>query len=308
MDALVTGKPLADVIDAYRTCELATLTRDGSPVAWPTSGLRRDDGTLLLTTSLGYPQKAFNIRRDGRVALLFSEPTASGLDLPEQVLVRGVATCPDEVHTAPVGDLGRLWALLMERQPHSQGYLNWPATKMADFYYMRLLIDVEPAEVVARPLPVAANTGLADSTLLGAEVLAGYPSVVLIALDAAGAPLLVRTTVSATPDGYRVEVPADVPVVAGPSGLLVHRHDDKLSGLHNANVRGRLVRDGDGWLLRPVKLVEPGARHRASLLDPIRIGRECQAATRRYLAHRNLDRPAVPWAAYRAIRAGLRKP
>ncbi|WP_239118587.1 pyridoxamine 5'-phosphate oxidase family protein, partial [Paractinoplanes ferrugineus] len=83
---------MSEMIDAYRTCELATLTRSGSPVAWPTTGLRLDDGTFLLTTSLGYPQKAFNIRRDGRVALLFSDPTASGLDEPAQILVRGVAT------------------------------------------------------------------------------------------------------------------------------------------------------------------------------------------------------------------------
>ncbi|BCJ43883.1 hypothetical protein GCM10010168_66860 [Actinoplanes ianthinogenes] len=308
MDLIAAGTPLAAVIDAYRTCELATLTKDGAPVAWPTSGLRRDDGTILLTTSIGYPQKAFNVRRDGRVALLFSDPTASGLDAPEQILVRGVAKCPEEIHTEPDGDLGRLWALLMERQPASQKYLNWPTTKMTDFYYMRLLIDVAPVEVVTRPLPATENAGLAGSELLGAEVLAQYRSVVLIAVDAEGAPLLVRTTVTAEADGYRVEVPAGVPVAAGPAGLLVHRHDDKLWSLHNANVRGSLTRDDAGWLLRPSRLVEPGARHRASLLDPIRIGRECQATTRRYLDRRNLARPAVPWDAYRAIRASLPKP
>ncbi len=298
--------PLPAVIDAYRTCELATLTKDGSPVAWPTSGLRLDDGTFLLTTSLGYPQKAYNIRRDGRVALLFSEPAASGLEAPEQILVRGVATCPEEIFTEPVGDLARLWALLMERQPSSQKYLNWPTNKMTDFYYMRLKIIVAPAEVVTRPLPAAANA-VAGSALIGAEVLAQYPSVVLIAVDAQGAPVLVRTTVSAEADGYRVEVPEDVQVAEGPAGLLVHRHDEKLSNLHNANVRGSLAADEKGWLLRPTKLVEPGQRSKASVLDPIRIGRECQATTRRYLERRNLTRPSIPWDAYRAIRAQLPK-
>lgn len=99
------SRTLPPMVDAYRTCELATLTSNGSPVAWPTSGLRLDDGTFLLTTSLGYPQKAYNIRRDGRVALLFSDPTASGLDTPEQILVQGLATCPDEIHVNPVGNL-----------------------------------------------------------------------------------------------------------------------------------------------------------------------------------------------------------
>lgn len=212
---IVTVRHGVQLVDAYYTCELATLSKDGSPVAWPTSGLRLDDGTFLLTTSLGYPQKAYNIRRDGRMALLFSDPTASGLNAPEQILVRGVATCPDDVRVDPVGDLGRLWALLMRRQPASRKYLNWPTNKMADFYYMRLLITVKPQQVVTA--------------------------------------------------------------------------------------------DEKGWLLRPERVIEPGRRHRASVLDPIRIGRECQARTRRYLERRGLPRPSIPWEAYRAIRAGLPK-
>ncbi|WP_203822725.1 hypothetical protein, partial [Paractinoplanes ferrugineus] len=162
-----------------------------------------------------------------------------------------------------------------------------------------------PDEIVSRPLPVTTNQALAGSSLAGAEVLADYESVVLIGTDADGAPVLVRTSVTAEPGGYRVDVPADVPVVAGPAGLLVHRHDDQLWNLHNANVRGHLAADGRGWLLRPERLVEPGQKHRSSVLDPIRISRGCQATTRRYLEHRGLTRPAVPWDAYRAIRDRL---
>ncbi|BBH65688.1 hypothetical protein ACTI_23730 [Actinoplanes sp. OR16] len=310
---LASGTPLAETVAAYRTCEFATLTKSGSPVAWPTSGLVRADGTILLTTSLGYPRKALNVRRDGRVALLFSDPTASGLSEPAQILVRGVATCPDEVHTVPSGDLGTLWASLMERQPSSQAYLDWPATLLTDFYFMRLLITVTPTEVVERPLPASSAVsaapgpaGLADSGLLGAAVLADFASVVLTAVDAGGAPVLVRTTVSTADGGYRVDVPADVPVAAGPAGLLVHRHDDKLAALYNASVRGELVADEDGWLLRPERVVEPGARHRGGPLDQLRIVRETRAATRRYLDRRQWARPSVPWADYRAIRARVR--
>jgi hypothetical protein len=72
-------------------------------------------------------------------------------------------------------------------------------------------------------------------------------------------------------------------------------------------VRGSLVADGKGWLLLPSKLVEPGQRSKASLLDPIRIRRECQATTRRCLERRNLARPSIPWDAYRAIRTTLPK-
>lgn len=74
-----------------------------------------------------------------------------------------------------------------------------------------------------------------------------------------------------------------------------------------ANVRGDLVADEKGWLLRPAKLVEPGQKHRAGILDPIRIGRECQATTKRYLDRRGLARPVIPWDRYRRIRAALPK-
>jgi hypothetical protein len=297
---------LNETLQAYRTVEFATLTKSGSPVAWPTSGLVRPDGTILLTTSLGYPQKAFNVRRDGRVALLFSNPTASGLPQPEQILVRGEAICPDEVHVRPDGDLGALWELLLERQPHAQSYLDWPMNLMTDFYYMRLKITVTPTEIVERPLPVRSGVSLMDSGLLGAEVLDTFDSVVLTAVDEAGAPVLLRTTVTATPAGYRVDVPADVPVAAGPAGLLVHRHDDKLWNLYNASVRGELVADEDGWVLKPERLVEPGARHKGGARDQIRILRETRAATKRYLERRQLARPAIPWAEYRAIRSRVR--
>jgi hypothetical protein len=54
------------VLDAYRTCEFATIARDGTPLAWPTSPFRQPDGTLLVTTSIAFAQKALNVRREGR--------------------------------------------------------------------------------------------------------------------------------------------------------------------------------------------------------------------------------------------------
>ena len=74
------GPEQLTVVDLYRTCEFATLSRSGVPIAWPTVTLRRPDGTFLITTSIALPQKAYNVRRDPRVAMLFSEPTASGIE------------------------------------------------------------------------------------------------------------------------------------------------------------------------------------------------------------------------------------
>jgi len=288
--------PLAHTLDAYRTAEFATLTADGTPIAWPTAVLRRDDGTLLVTTSVAFPQKALNVRRDARVALLFSDPTGSGLTDPAQVLVRGTATCPEQIHTDPAGDLGRLWARLFHQQPSSRAYLRAPARWFTDWYFMRLLITVTPSEITTAPLP-APGPGVAAGTLLGADALTGYATTVLAARDSAGAPVLLRTTVTGAEGGYLV-APADAPIVPGPASLLVHRHDEKLAALHNAVVRGSLARTGAGWLLTPERLIEPAGRGPG---DALRTLRNCRASTRRYLDRRGLDRPGIPWQAYRAL-------
>lgn len=148
-----------DVLDAYRTCEFVTLGRDGTPLAWPTAVRRRGDGTLVLTTSLAFAQKALNIRRDGRVALLFSDPTGSGLTDAPQLFVGGRAECPDDIRTGPQ-DLEDYWRMLFERQPHSRAYLSRPMRRLMDWYYLRLLITVTPEQLIVRsaarpPLPEA---------------------------------------------------------------------------------------------------------------------------------------------------------
>jgi hypothetical protein len=293
---------LPEIIDAYRTCEFATLSRDGTPIAWPTSGIRAADGTFLLTTSLGYPRKAFNVRRDPRVALLFSDPTGSGLDRPAQVLVRGTASCPEEIHTEPTGDLGRFWSMILARQPGSRQYLDWPVTRLTDFYFMRLLIRVTPTEVTSAELPEPAAPRA--NGVLGSTVLAEYPTAVLAARDSSGAPTLVRTTVATTQDGYLVAMPARLSDVSGPASLLVHRHDEHLDGLHNAVVVGSLDADG---LLRPSRLIEPAGRLGSGAVESLRTARALRRTTRRYLDRRGLARPSIPWPAYRAIRADLQR-
>ncbi len=146
---LLDSAPL-DVLDAYRTCEFVTLGRDGTPLAWPTAVRRQKDGTLLLSTSLAFSQKALNIRRDDRVALLFSDPTGSGLAHAPQIFVGGRAECPDEIMTGPQG-AEDYWRMLFERQPHSRAYVTAPLRRLMDWYYLRLLITVTPDQLVVRP-------------------------------------------------------------------------------------------------------------------------------------------------------------
>jgi hypothetical protein len=105
----------------------------------------------MVTTSIALAQKVFNVRRDPRVSLLFSDPTASGLEDPPAVLVQGDAEAPDELVTSVEGFEDEL-RLAYRRQPASGAYSANPVTRyLMDWYYMRLLILVTPRRVLWWP-------------------------------------------------------------------------------------------------------------------------------------------------------------
>ena len=289
---------VAAIVRAYRTCEFATLGKDGTPMAWPVSPLLRADGSFVLTTSLGFPQKAFNIRRDGRVALLFSEPRGSGLTRPEQVLVTATATCPDEIVTTP-GDLTDYWSMLFERQPSSRDYLKRLVRPVCDWYFMRLVITVTPTGVTTRP-PGAASP-VPNATFLGAAELSGFPSAVLGARAPDGTPVLARVHPEPGATGYHVDVPDDLTVTSGPASLLVHRHDDQLAALRFAVVRGHLTDENGRWCLVPAQVIDPAN-------TALRTLRRTRRSAKAYLRRRGLPRPDVDWTSFAAIASAVRQP
>jgi hypothetical protein len=142
---------LVPLIEDYRACEFVTVNGSGTAIAWPTIPLYdRAAGTFTVTTSIGFPTKAFNIRRNPHVAMLFSDPTGSGRQAPSQVLVQGLATCPDEIVTGTQG-LEAYWRLLYARQPAGRLYGSTPlGRRLFDWYYFRLVITVTPTAVSVR--------------------------------------------------------------------------------------------------------------------------------------------------------------
>jgi hypothetical protein len=137
------------VFREFRTCEFSTLSKRGAPVTWPTLPfLDAQAGKFLVTTSIGLPEKVFNVRRTPRVSLLFSNSTASGLQDPPTVLVQGDAVASDEIQTSIVG----YEAILQEvfrRQPASKIYSsNFLMRRLFDWYYMRLRIEVTPRRIL----------------------------------------------------------------------------------------------------------------------------------------------------------------
>jgi hypothetical protein len=307
------GTDLTPVLDAYRTCELLTVTRSGLPIAWPTVTIPRADGTFLVTTSIALPQKAYNVRRDPRVAMLFSDPTGSGLDAPPQVLVQGEATCPDEVVTSalPRADL---WTRLAERQPRSSQYAaTGLGRRLFDWYYMRLLITVRPDAVRAAPAlapgaPLAtraAARGAGDDAFgLALRRLPGFTSAVLAAFDGAGRPTLVRVRPRADAATRRLvlDLSAGADLRPGPASLLCHSHDEQLWSLRSFVAAGELARDGDGWAVTPSRYV-PGGTDRMGPVTTVRTVRRLRATAQGYLDRRGLERPRIPWAVYAALKA-----
>jgi|SRR5215210_7865245 len=118
-----------DVFEQFRTCEMSTLARDGTPITWPTLPFWYSaEKRFTITTSIGLAQKALNVRRNPRVSLLFSNPMASDLDDPPAVLVQGDAEASDEIKTSVAGFGGGLRKVL-RWQPASRAYGNDPFTR-----------------------------------------------------------------------------------------------------------------------------------------------------------------------------------
>src|SRR6476469_5870944 len=93
MPSLILEPEVEQVVRSFFTCEFTTLSSQGQPLTWPCQPFyHAAAGRIIVSTSIAYPVKANNARRTPRVALLFSDPTGSGLSDPPAVLVQGDAT------------------------------------------------------------------------------------------------------------------------------------------------------------------------------------------------------------------------
>src|ERR671932_1773021 len=120
------------VFDRFITTEYTTIDRKGQPIAWPvTPYYSPGDPCIDVTTGLGYPKKAEDARANPKVALLFSDPTGSGLESPPMVLVQGTADVDDRDLDA---NRERYWNESAEKLPATKemqppkflrGMLDW---------------------------------------------------------------------------------------------------------------------------------------------------------------------------------------
>jgi hypothetical protein len=276
---------LQQAAERYLTTEFVTIDSAGRPIVWPvTPYYRPDDGCIDVTTGVGYPKKADDAARNPRVALLFSDPTGSGIADAPTVLVLGTARVHDEdleanrrryeremaeklpaLHAlAPTGPLKRLFSWYYDRI-----YLSVRPERVYVWAHGRL--DEEPTLYDARVeevrsghneeleeghAPPEGGIDVWDPRLdrLGSEDTTG----VLAFVGPDGFPFAVRVPVRADQAAHVVRIDADpvaAPIEPGPACLCAHSHAEDLTWQHSYQVRGDLAEEQGRFVLHPHRVV-----------------------------------------------------
>src|SRR5436305_6827068 len=138
------------VFDRFITTELTTIDRRGQPITWPVTPYYSPGGPCIdLTTGLGYPKKANDARANPLVALLFSDPTGSGLQDPRMVLVQGTADVDDRDLDA---NRRRYARESVEKLPATAKLQPPdPVKRWMHWYYTRIYVHVRPERIYAWP-------------------------------------------------------------------------------------------------------------------------------------------------------------
>ncbi len=244
-------------IGTYKVAELVTLAHDGSPVGWP-MGPMLENGRPVFSTGYVFPAKARNAQRDPRVAVLYSDPTASGrTDDDPLVLVQGRATVLDQDLQA---NCDRYVAYLTRGSPLGTIFRIPGLRQLLVGYLTRIYIEVDPVreliwprsspppDVLVASRPASFTPGPAivlPEAVLGWVVRYPRPPVLSI-VDEAGWPAAIR--VGATVQRDRIVLQNPFRWVEGaPVSLAFHQ----LTGNYRSNdaflVRGHL--DASGALI-----------------------------------------------------------
>jgi hypothetical protein len=304
-------REIRDAFERFIACEYTTIGAGQQPIVWPvTPYYSQGAPTIDVTTGLGYPKKAEDARRNPHVALLFSDPTGSGIESGIQVLVQGTAEVDDRDLEA---NRERYWRESWQKLPGTRkmhpprwlrGLFSW--------YYTRLYVKVRPERIfvwpageVTKPPQIHGShleevrSGHSEEPLEPLEPPTGgplawekrieelgerYRTAVLSWVAPDGFPLSARLPVGLDRDARRIRfeaMPAGLPLAEGRACLTAHSHDAEFSWQENLQVRGDLVRAGDGWALVPRRLIggfelpdeSMLARHRRNLGKSIRFYR-----------------------------------
>jgi hypothetical protein len=284
----VTGslpQEIQQVFDRFVTTEYTTVDRRGQPITWPvTPYYSPGDPCIDLTTGLGYPKKADDAGANPKVALLFSDPTGSGMEEAPQVLVQGTADVDDR---DLVANRERYVRESLEKLPATKSALPpKPIRGLFGWYFTRIYVHVRPERIYVWPDgDPAREPQLLDTHL--EEVRSGhveeppaehapaegggsawdrrmdelgdrYRTAVLSLVAPDGFPFSLRLPIELDRGARRVRLgggPLGVPLEPGLACLTAHDHHPDFLWQRNFQVRGDLVQEGDGWALVPHKLI-----------------------------------------------------
>jgi Pyridoxamine 5'-phosphate oxidase len=304
-----------EAFERFITCEFTTVDERQQPITWPvTPYYAQGAATIDVTTGLGYPKKAEDARRNPQVALLFSDPTGSGIGNGVRVLVQGIAEVDDADLDANreryrIESLEKLPAMKSMQPPR---VVRRP---LFDWYYTRIYVKVRPERVFVWPdgdpkMPPDVHgshleevrSGHSEEPLEPHAPAAGggvawdgrieelgrrYQEGVLSWVAPDGFPLSARLPARLDQGTRRVEfelAPAGLPLTEGRGCLTAHAHGPRFEWQENFQVRGDLISEGDRWALVPHRLVggfelpdeSMAARYRRNLSKSVRFFRNAR--------------------------------
>jgi hypothetical protein len=274
------------VFAKFVTTEYTTIDAHRQPITWPVTPYYKPGASCIdLTTGLGYPKKADDAARNRYVALLFSDPTGSGIEHSPMVLVQGTADVDDRDLDA---NAARYWRESSEKLPatkamHPPGFIR----KQLGWYYTRIYVHVRPERIYVWPDgDPAAEPELLDAHM--EEVRSGhdeepeavpqgptgkpalwdsrieqlgkgaYSTAVLSLVAPDGFPFSIRLPVRPDREGRCVRFDVDalgVPVFEGRACLTAHEHAPEFAWQNNFQVRGDFVERGGEWVFVPHRYV-----------------------------------------------------
>jgi hypothetical protein len=273
------------VFERFITTEYTTIDANGQPITWPvTPYYRTGGGAIDVTTGLGYPKKADDAARNPQVALLFSDTTGCGIDRPPAVLVQGTAEVDDR---SLVENRDRYARESVAKLPATKSLYPPKAIRgLFDWYFMRIYVYVRPERVfvwedgdfsrepqlfdshieevrtqhsqeppVERAAPEGGKTQWDDRI---EELGRRHPTGVLTLVAPDGFPISCRLQIEPDRGAGLIrlaELPDWLPAAEGKACLTAHAHGPDFRWQTNFQVRGDLVRDGDGWALVPHRLI-----------------------------------------------------
>jgi Pyridoxamine 5'-phosphate oxidase len=306
------------VFDRFITTEYTTIDRFGQPISWPvTPYYRPGDPCIDVTTGLGHPKKAKDALANPKVALLFSDPTGSGVEQAPQVLVQGTADVDDR---DLAGNRERYTREAIEKLPATRKMLPPKAIRgLFNWYFTRIYVHVRPERVYAWPdCDATKEPQLFDTRI--EEVRSGhveeppdrhapaeggpaewdgrldelgsrYPTAVLSLVAPDGFPFASRVPISVDRGAHRIRIGSGalgLPVQPGLACVTAHDHHPDFLWQRNFQVRGDLVEEDGGWAVIPHKLIggfelPPSStfnKYRSNLGKMIRFRRTAKAELR----------------------------